>query len=265
MPRHSSERLHRITVRIPNLYIEQALAIGQALSLPDAAHQHLVKVLRMNVGDSVRLFNGSGQFYLARLSETGKKASTVVIDSVEPATSESSLHTHLGLVISRGDRMDYAIQKSTELGVSEITPLFSERCEVRLDQNRTDKRGAHWQEIAINAAEQCGRSSVPRVHPAQPLNLWLVEQPTDSQRLVLHHRDTQQLTSLPTPTHVTLLIGPEGGLSDLEISSACAQGFIPTTLGPRVLRTETAPVTALSIVQWLWGDFQKNSHSQDSP
>lgn len=245
-------------VRIPNLYIEQALTVGQALSLPEAAHQHLVKVLRMEAGDAVRLFNGSGQFYLARLTETGKKTSTIAIEAVEPAATESPLHTHLGLVISRGDRMDYAIQKSTELGVSEITPLFSERCEVRLDQSRTNKRGAHWQEIAINAAEQCGRSSVPRIHPAQPLERWLAEQPTDNLRLVLHHRDTQTLASLPTPTHVTLLIGPEGGLCDAEIASACAQGFIPTTLGPRVLRTETAPVAALSIVQWLWGDYQKN-------
>lgn len=251
-------------MRIPNLYLEQTLAVGQTLNLPDAAHQHLVKVLRMTAGDAVRLFNGSGHFYQARLTDTGKKTSTIAIEAVEPATSESPLHTHLGLVISRGDRMDYAIQKSTELGVSEITPLFSERCEVRLDQTRTDKRGAHWQEIAINAAEQCGRSSVPRVHPAQPLSLWLQDQPNDNLRLVLHHRDTQKLANLPAPTHVTLLIGPEGGLSDAEIASACAQGFIPTTLGPRVLRTETAPVTALSIVQWLWGDFQNSSAATGS-
>lgn len=249
-------------MRIPNVYLEQPLNVGQELELPEASFQHLIKVLRMSVGDTVRLFNNSGAFYLAELSAIDKRRASIHLLATETARSESSLQTHLGLVISRGDRMDYAIQKSTELGVSEITPLFSERCEVRLNQDRSDKRGAHWQQIAINAAEQCGRSSVPRVHPAQPLNLWIVEQTTDSLRLVLHHRDTQVLSALPAPHRVSLLIGPEGGLSEDEIQTACAQGFIPTTLGPRVLRTETAPVTALSILQWLWGDLQSQNQGQ---
>ncbi len=247
-------------MRTPHLYLDQSLQPGQQVTLPDAAYQHLIKVLRMAPGQALRLFNGSGHFYPATLIEISKRHASVQIEGCESARTESCLHTHLGQVVSRGDRMDYAIQKSTELGVTEITPLLSERCEVKLNQAREDKRLAHWQQIAIHAAEQSGRSTVPRIHPVSTLSQWIQTQPETFLRLVLHHRDTEQLTQIqPPPRQVSLLIGPEGGLSESEIELARTAGFVATTLGPRIFRTETAPIAALSVVQWLWGDFQHSA------
>lgn len=241
-------------MRIPNIYTHTKLSEHQTFDLEEQAANHLVKVLRMKEGDAVRLFDGSGDFYPARLIQTSKKSVSVATQAKETGHSESKLKTHVGQVMSRGDRMDYAIQKSTEMGVNVITPLTSERCEVKLNKERAEKRLKHWQQVAISAAEQCGRATVPLIQPVSSLESWMAGR--EGLSLVLHHRDTQQLTSLEQPEQVNLLIGPEGGLSQEEIEQAKAKGFIATTFGPRVLRTETAPVTALSIVQWLWGDLQ---------
>ncbi len=154
--------------------------------------------------------------------------------------------------------MDYAVQKSTEMGVTEITPLSSERCELKLSGDRADKRVQHWQQVAISAAEQCGRASVPTIHPIMSVEDWVKQQSGQGLSLVLHHRDQQHLSEIQTtPEHVNILIGPEGGLSNSEIDKATSAGFIPSTFGPRVLRTETAPVACLSLLQWLWGDYQQ--------
>jgi 16S rRNA (uracil1498-N3)-methyltransferase len=137
---------------------------------------------------------------------------------------------------------------------------------VRLNQAREDKRLGHWQQIAIHAAEQCGRSSVPRVHPVTPIEHWIANQPASSLRLVLHHRDSERLSSFtPAPGRISILIGPEGGLSEAEINQARSAGFIATTLGPRIFRTETAPAAALSVLQWLWGDFPHPSPGTPAP
>ena len=250
-------------MRIPTIYTDASLDTPASGSPAcsnviegNAAH-HIANVLRMKPGDQVRLFNGDGFFYHATLVTCAKKQISVEITQVEASTSESSLHTHLGQVMSRGDRMDYAIQKSTELGVNEITPLMSERCELKLKAERENKRLEHWQQVAISAAEQCGRASVPVIHPVCSLDEWLRRQGTQGLSLVFHHRDTQNLTQIQTaPSHVNLLIGPEGGLSADEIARARQANFLACTFGPRVMRTETAPVACLSILQWLWGDFQ---------
>ncbi|TVP93679.1 MAG: 16S rRNA (uracil(1498)-N(3))-methyltransferase, partial [Pseudomonadaceae bacterium] len=168
--------------------------------------------------------------------------------------AESPLQVHLGQAMSRGERMDWAIQKAVELGVNAITPLFTERCEVKLQGERADKRQAHWQQVAISACEQCGRSQVPVVHPPQALADWLAQLDCEL-KLVLHHRTEQPLASLQKPASLGLLIGPEGGLSSEEIQRTEASGFQAVRLGPRVLRTETAPIVALSLAQQLWGDF----------
>jgi len=167
--------------------------------------------------------------------------------------TESPLRIHLGQGLSRGERMDWAIQKATELGVSEITPIVSERCEVRLKDERTDKRLAHWRQIAISACEQCGRSTLPVIHPPLLLAEW-VKQTAAELKLVLHPV-AEPLTSHPKPGTLAFLIGPEGGLSDNEVAQAAQAGYLPARLGPRVLRTETAPVVALAVAQQLWGDF----------
>ena len=150
--------------------------------------------------------------------------------------------------------MDWAIQKAVELGVNEITPLFTERCEVKLQGERADKRQAHWQQVAVSACEQCGRSVVPTIHPPTALRDWLSPLQADL-KLVLHHRTNQDLDALPRPQSMALLIGPEGGLSSDEIQQAETSGFVAARFGPRVLRTETAPVVALSMAQQRWGDF----------
>ncbi len=245
------------TMRIPNIYVAQALKENSDCEVGGQAAQHLLKVLRMKRGQPLRLFNGDGRFYPATILTSTKKSFTAQLGAAESSASESRLHTHLGQVMSRGDRMDYAIQKSTEMGVSEITPLDSERCELRLNKERAEKKVQHWQQIAINAAEQCGRASVPTIHPVTSLNDWIQQQTATGLSLVLHHRDQQRLTDIsPTPEQVNILIGPEGGLSEQEISLAGDNKFVATTFGPRVLRTETAPIVCLSLLQWLWGDFK---------
>lgn len=247
------------SMRIPTIYTEIELAEKSEFELDSTSAHHIANVLRMKQGDSVKLFNGSGYFFSASITQSSKKSVSVFINTSEKAQTESSLHTHLGQVMSRGDRMDYAIQKSTEMGVNEITPLMSERCELKLKSDRENKRLAHWQQVAISAAEQCGRATVPKVHPVSTLEDWLSQHGDTGLSLVFHHRDTQNLSQIQTaPKHVNLLIGPEGGLSQTEIEQAKQANFKACTFGPRVMRTETAPVACLSVLQWLWGDFNLN-------
>lgn len=214
---------------------------------------HLVKVLRLKSNSLIELFNGDGFNYRGRLLIRGKRTAAVKIEIRQPNLSESPLRTRLGIVISKGDRMDFVVQKSTELGISDIFPLTSERCDIKLNSERSQKRRDHWQKVATSACEQCGRSVVPQIHDIQPLNGWIAQIEADT-RLVMHHRAGK--TSLPQRTHsVALLIGPEGGLTETEVSVAIDHGFDPFVLGPRVLRTETAPIAALSILQTTFGDF----------
>ena len=244
-------------MRIPNIYTDQALSDKAEINISGQAAQHLIKVLRMKQGEALRLFNGDGRFYPALIEDITKKSLIAHTADSEASLSESSLHTHLGQVMSRGDRMDYAIQKATEMGVSEITPLDSERCELRLKGERSEKRLQHWQQVAISAAEQCGRATVPLIHPVMRTEDWIKQQAGQGISLVLHHRDKQHLSEIQeTPEQVNILIGPEGGLSDAEISAAIDATFIPSTFGPRVLRTETAPIACLALLQWLWGDYR---------
>lgn len=240
-------------MRTSRFYSPAPLASGERELDGDLAH-YIGRVLRLAPGAPVQLFDGSGQEWPGELLEAGKRSVRVRLDAPQAGLPESPLRVHLGQVMSRGERMDWAIQKAVELGVSEITPLSSERCEVRLQGERADKRQSHWQQIAISACEQCGRSQVPLVHAPQALDSWLDGLQTDL-KLVLHHRTEQSLASLDRPASLALLIGPEGGLNAAEIARAEASGFKAARFGPRVLRTETAPVVALSVCQQLWGDF----------
>ncbi|MDZ4018697.1 16S rRNA (uracil(1498)-N(3))-methyltransferase [Pseudomonas sichuanensis] len=239
-------------MRLSRFFIDAPLALGEH-DLPEAQAHYIGRVLRMAAGDAVQLFDGSGQEYLGQLLEVGKKSVRVSLDQALPGQAESPLHIHLGQGLSRGERMDWAIQKATELGANEITPIVSERCEVRLKDERADKRLAHWRQVAISACEQCGRSTLPVIHPPLTLAEWLKACEADL-KLVLHPV-AEPLTSHPKPARLAFLIGPEGGLSDAEVEQAKAAGHHAARLGPRVLRTETAPVVALSVAQQLWGDF----------
>ena len=246
-------------MRVPRIYTDSELQPGHTVALDDNAGQHVGRVLRMQPGQMLRLFNGDGNDYCATLSDVGKKQVTAEIVSSAANPCESPLRIVLGQTLSKGDRMDYAIQKSVEMGVTTIVPLTSERCDVRLKGDREDKRLRHWQAVAVSAAEQCGRAVVPEIHPVMTLTEWFRFSQHCDTRLVLHHRTEQPLKDLRTPTEIALLIGPEGGLSKDEIAQAEAAGFLATALGPRVLRTETAPVAAIALCQWLWGDVgEKN-------
>lgn len=239
-------------MRLSRFFIDAPLSLGEH-TLPEAQAHYIGRVLRMATGDAVQLFDGGGQEFLGHLLEVGKKTVRVSLDQALPGQPDSSLHVHLGQGLSRGERMDWAIQKATELGANEITPIVSERCEVRLKDERADKRLAHWRQVAISACEQCGRSTLPLIHPPRTLAEWLGDVDADL-KLVLHPV-AEPLTSHPKPARLAFLIGPEGGLNDAEVAQASAAGFHAARLGPRVLRTETAPVVALSVAQQLWGDF----------
>lgn len=243
-------------MRNPRIHTDQVLSAGSELVLTGNAAHHAGRVLRMEAGQWLTLFNGDGLDYQAEILEAGRKSLQVYItESFEPGT-ESPLTITLGQVMSRGDRMDYAIQKATELGVTHIQPLTSDRCEVRLSGDRERKRVANWQQVAISAAEQCGRARIPDVAPPIKLAEWLSGCNQDL-RLVLHDRGAPLSSATGTPDSIALLVGPEGGLDDHEIDAANNSGFVPLALGPRVMRTETAPVAALGLCQWLWGDFQQ--------
>ena len=239
-------------MRVSRFYLDAPLGAGEQLLDGDLAH-YIGRVLRLGPGAPVQIFNGSGQEWPGEVLEVGKRQVRLQLHEPVAGQPESPLRVHLGQAMSRGERMDWAIQKSTELGVSEITPIVSSRCEVRLRDERADKRLAHWQQIAISACEQCGRSVVPTIHPPVTLDTWLAGLQADL-KLVLHPI-AEPLTGHVRPASLAVLIGPEGGLSEEEIQAAQRSGFQAARLGPRVLRTETAPVVALSVAQQLWGDF----------
>lgn len=242
-------------MRIPRIYTHSPLSEGTHTELDENAAQHVGRVLRMQAGHELRLFNGDGQDYPATITEAGKKRVEVLVGAPETNHTESPLQITLGQTLSKGDRMDYAVQKAVEMGATCIVPLTTERCEVKLKGDREDKRLRHWQSVAVSAAEQCGRARVPDILPIMTVAQWLEHSRGADLRLVLHHRTEQSLESMTKPNQVALMIGPEGGLTADEIAQAEQEGFLPVALGPRVLRTETAPVAAMSLCQWLWGDI----------
>ncbi len=238
----------------PRFFEAQTMKQGDVLELSERNANHIARVLRLRAGAKVVLFNGEGGEFAGMLARVERRRAQIEIQSYTAVDRVSSLHTHLGQVISRGHRMEYAIQKATELGVTEITPLFSERCEVRLEGDRLEKRGEHWRQVAISACEQCGRNRLPEIHLPKGLMEWLREVRAEEKWIL----DTEAEAGFgrgPAPASLALAVGPEGGLSAAELQQAQAHAFQGLRLGPRVLRTESAPVVALSIAQHLWGDL----------
>lgn len=238
-------------------YSPDTLVVGAMVSLPEAAAVHAARVLRMQVGDTAILFNGDGFDYQCQLTSIQKNNVSAQVLSSATVSNESPLNILLLQGISSGDRMDYTIQKAVELGVREIQPIATERSVVKLNQERAEKRVAHWQQIVISACEQCGRAYVPVVHAPLSLSLWLAQHPQhEASRILLNPVGAKQLGQLSKPLQqIQLLIGAEGGLSAHEIETASAHGFQSIILGPRILRTETAAMTAIASMQTLWGDF----------
>ena len=248
-------------MRITRIHTTQPLQDNSTIVLEPDASRHLARVLRAAAGDAVILFDGSGGEYPATITAIDKHSVTVVTGSHLPREAESPLSIHLGIAVSRGERMDWVMQKATELGVTAVTPLVTERTGVKLNQERAEKKIHHWQQIAISACEQCGRNRPPVVHPMIALENWLAT--TDTQaRFVLHHR-AETIAVGSAPDSVALLIGPEGGLSDREITLAEKAGYVSLLLGPRILRTESAPLAAIAILQGWWGDMRPAGVTQD--
>lgn len=244
-------------MRVPRVYCQQVLSSGATLTLEGQESHYLSNVLRMGEGRELIVFCGDGLEYPARILSSRKKATEIELGQAQEDDRESPLHTHLALAISKGDRMDWALQKACELGVSAITPLNTERTEVRLKGERLDKKMKHWQQILISSCEQCQRNRLPVLNEALDIQAFINEAGQDSEalKLVLHHRSQKKLNDHSPSKKVILLVGPEGGLAADEITAAENAGFNPLTLGPRVLRTETAPIAVLSSLQLLWGDF----------
>lgn len=242
-------------MRVPRIYHPDLLLLDEPVELTSDAVNHLVKVLRLRESDPVVLFNGDGNEYSAELIEVGKKRAVVRVQSKLSLSVESPLSIHLGQVVSRGDRMDFVLQKSVELGVTEITPLLSERCGVKLSSERWQKKHQQWQKIILGACEQCGRNTVPMLHKVTPLDRWL-GQSTRALRLTLHPHATQRFCQLDVPPcGVRILIGPEGGFSQQEVYQTEQSGYHSVRLGPRVLRTETAALAAITALQAGYGDL----------
>ncbi|MBB71694.1 MAG: 16S rRNA (uracil(1498)-N(3))-methyltransferase [Legionellales bacterium] len=240
----------------PRLYQAIELSEGNTISLTaDAAH-HVSRVLRMSVGDTVIIFNGQGGEYHGTVTDISKKSVIVQLQQFNDSNTESPLHIHLGQSIARGEKMDLILQKSVELGVTEITPLFSEFGNVKLPTDRLRKRLQHWRGVIISACEQCGRTFIPTLNPPIKTQLWLEGLSADVLGLVLNPRGEHSIKTLPADTkNIALLIGPEGGLSDAEVMLAKEKGFLDSRLGPRVLRTETAALATIAALQSQLGDF----------
>lgn len=241
-------------MRVPRIFTDQLLVAGSTLTLDAGASHHIAKVLRMQAGRELVLFNGRGGEYVGVITEVDKRHVTVNLGEFSQPRTESPLHTELAIGVSRGERMDWVVQKATELGVTRIQPVFSERTEVKLSGDRLAKRMQHWQQIVISACEQCQRNELPELLQPAPLSAFL-QMATASAKYILHHRADEQLRNAERPESVCLLVGPEGGFSDDEIAGAQEQGFSALCLGPRVMRTETAPIAALAVLQFHWGDF----------
>ena len=243
-------------MRIPRIYHPESLEYQTQCQLSEDAANHVGRVLRMVEGEQLELFDGSNHIYPAIITESNKKSVKVNILGRELSDKESNLKIHLGQVISRGERMEFTIQKSVELGVNVITPLWSERCGVKLDDERMDKKIQQWQKIVIAACEQCGRNVVPEIRPLMKLQDWCAED-DGALKLNLHPRAQHSIKTLPMipKDGVRLLIGSEGGLSEQEIVQTQQKGFTEILLGKRVLRTETASLAAISALQIYFGDL----------
>jgi len=238
-------------MRISRFYIE---GLQEGVFTPSEEIQHyLTKVLRLKNGRVVEVFDGEDRCARATLEVIDRRHCRLTVEPLKIQSLESTLTTHLALSISKGDRFDWAIQKATELGVSRITPIIAERSEVRND-DKLIEREAHWRKIIIAACEQCGRNRLPQLDRTALLQD-VVSQAKADRKMVLHHRGNLGLTADASVTSATVLIGPEGGLSEDEIGFAIDYGFEELTIGPRILRTETAPIVSLSLLQAAWGDF----------
>jgi 16S rRNA (uracil1498-N3)-methyltransferase len=242
-------------VRHPRVYLSAALETGARICTDGGTAHYLLRVLRLRAGAAVVLFDGRGGEYDAVVVRATAQEATLEVGVHRAREVESPLGVCLAQAVSRGERMTYTIQKAVELGVQAIVPVTTERCQVRLDEARADRRLQQWQSVIVHACQQCGRNRLPELRPLISLTQWL-EAPAPGRRLMLHPGSAALLKDFPPiGGSATLLAGPEGGLSEGERERAAAAGYVGVQLGPRILRTETVSVAALAALQALWGDL----------
>lgn len=243
--------------RLSRIHVDASLAKDTRIALPDAAAAHLLRVLRLGVGDTCVLFNGDGFDYVANIASISRQVAEVNVVDVRAIDKESPLRVTLVQALARGEKMDWIIQKATELGVSAIRPIITERTEVKLDSERADRRLAHWRAVAIAACEQCGRARVPGISEPSPLHRYVASVDPEALMLMLDPDGEITLRTLPIAQAraIELAIGPEGGLSERDRMQLTTAGFVGLRLGPRILRTETAGIAALAALQSACGDM----------
>lgn len=245
-------------MNLPRFYCREALSPGAHIELPEPVARHAVRVLRLPPGAGMALFDGRGGEYPARIERIEKDRVTVALGTWQDIERESPLHVTLIQAVQAGEKMDYTIQKAVELGISDIIPVDSRRSVLRLAGERAAKRVAHWQGVVAAACEQCGRNQLPLVAPLEKMENWLARPPIPGTlRLMLAPEASDTLASIQPAQRVQLLIGAEGGFDPQEVLAARQAGFRSVSLGPRVLRTETAGLAALAALQVLWGDFRE--------
>ena len=242
---------------LTRLYIADRLASGAEVTVGAEPARYLGRVLRLHAGDDLQVFNGDDGEWRAQIKRIGKNGAMLTVAESVVTNAESALRTHLVQGISRGERMDFVVQKATELGVKRISPVLTDHGVVKLQAARAEKRREHWQRVAVSACEQSGRIRPPLIDVPQPLRDWFGGQrERDATELILKPGAAVSLAGTKPPeTRLCLLVGPEGGFSQREYGDAAVAGFSPVGLGPRILRTETAAIAALAIAQSLWGDF----------
>ena len=241
-------------MRIPRIYTPQTLTCGKLAELEPQASKHIAKVLRLKEDHPIKLFNGLGGEYQATIHSIDKKTVHLSIDSHLPENFESPINTHIAVAVSKGDKMDMIVQKCTELGVTSISPIITERSDVKLDPERWIKKNQHWKNVSISACEQSGRNLIPEIHDIQTFSSW-VKNCTDGEKCIFHPVAEDNFKDVSESRDYFMCFGSEGGFSYNEISDATSSGFKVISMGGRVLRAETAPLSALSIMQAQWGDF----------
>jgi 16S rRNA (uracil1498-N3)-methyltransferase len=242
-------------MRLNRVFVEAALAPAAEQWVQGSAAGHIVRVLRLRAGDALTVFDGRGGEYAARIAQLRKEQVLIEVGEHRAIERESPLSLTLAQGVSRGERMDWVVQKATELGVRRIVPVLAERTVVRLEATQAEARMRHWRAIIVAACEQCGRNRVPELTPVHRLGDFLAGLAADTMRLMLSPLGATGLNAVPAGRGLTLLVGPEGGLSHEEQDQALAAGFQALRLGPRVLRTETAAVAALAVLQQRLGDL----------
>jgi 16S rRNA (uracil1498-N3)-methyltransferase len=243
-------------MRLTRVHVEGPLAADTEIELPPAGAYHVGRVLRLRPGAPLIVFDGSGGDWHAQIVSVNGNTVVVRLDHRIPGTSESPLRVTLVQGLSRSERMDWTLQKAVELGAAAIAPVLTARSVVRLDEKQAARKLDHWRGIVIAACEQCGRNRIPDVHAPLQLRDYLAATRREGGRYVLAPAAPVALAGLASVSNrIELLVGPEGGLDDAEVAAAQQAGFTPVRLGPRVLRTETASVVALAVLQAMWGDL----------